>query len=103
MAGHGMTRSQVVQSDTQLLNGIQEHLSSTTFNVQGSPQTAAQIVEVLQGRIDTAQTVVTTKGAFHAAVVADELKVSQTDAYVHDVHRAILLATQSPQVLSDCG
>jgi len=97
------SRSQAVQSDTQLLNGIQKHFPSATFNVQGGPQTTAQMVGVIQGRIGAAQAVLTAKAGYHSAVAVSDQLDAQTDAYVHDVRQGILLSSTSPEVLSDCG
>ena len=97
------SRAQVIQSDTRLLSGIEKHFPSTTFNVQGSPQTAAQMEGVIQGRIGAAEAVLTAKAGYHAAVTVSDQLNAQTDAYLHDVRQSIRMSSTSPEVLSDCG
>jgi len=104
MAFSPRSRTQMVQADTQLLNGIQKHFPSTTFTIQSGPVTTAQVVDALNGRITSAQAVVTAKLGYHAVVVADEQEVQKTDPLVQDVRQSILtMYSTSPQVLSDCG
>jgi hypothetical protein len=96
-------RSREVHSDTQLLNGIQEHYASTTFPTRSGPVTAARVADALTGRNATAQAVVNAKLAYHAAVLADAQEVASTEALLRDVCQGILATFPSPEVLSDCG
>jgi hypothetical protein len=98
------TKLQKVQSDSQLLSGIQKNFPSTTFTVQSGPQTTAQVVTVLQARINAAQAAWTAKTAYHSAVVACDQEVEQTDPLIEGIRQNILtMYSASPQILSDCG
>jgi chorismate mutase len=98
------TKADKTQSDTQLLNGLQKNLPSTTFTVQSGPQTTAQVATVLQERIDAAQAVSEAKTAYHAAVVAYEEVEARTEPLVQDIRQSVLtMYSTSPQILSDCG
>jgi hypothetical protein len=98
------SKSQKVQSDTQLLSGLQKNFPSATFTILSGPQTTAQMVTVLQARINAAQAASTAKTAFHAAVVACDQEEEETESLVEGLRQNILtMYSASPQILSDCG
>jgi len=99
-----MTSAQEQSSDEQLLAGIQKRLPSTTFTLQGQPETAAQVVAVIQARIDKRQAVLAARAAYHTAVLAADQEVAETEAIVEDVRATILaMYSTSPDVLGDFG
>jgi chorismate mutase len=104
MAGKQKTKAQKIQSDTQLMNGMQKNFPSTTFTIQSGQQTTAQVATVLTARINAAQAVLTAKAAYHSAVVAYEQEEEQTEPLVQGIRQTILtMYSASPQILSDCG
>jgi hypothetical protein len=104
MAAKARAKAQQVQSDTQLMNGMQKNFPSTTFTIQSGQQTTAQVVTVLQARINAALAVLTAKTAYHAAVVACDQEEEQTEPLVQGIRQTILtMYSASPQILSDCG
>jgi hypothetical protein len=85
--------------DTALLAGIQKELPTASFTVLSQAQTEAQVVAVLQSRIDIAQAVLTARTAFHAAVVASEEEYAATNAYVRSLRASIVaMYANSPTV-----
>jgi hypothetical protein len=99
-----LTRTEEIASDTTLIAGIQKHVPSITFVVLSQPETAAQVMAVIQGRIDKAEAVTTARTALHAAVLASAAEDAQTEPFMQAVRQSILaMYGNSPTVLADFG
>jgi hypothetical protein len=99
-----VTKTEQITSDNLLIAGIQKHLASTTFIINSQSATAAQVIAVIQARVDKAQAIATAKAAWHTALVASQTEDSQTDTYVSSVRAQIqAMYASSPDILADFG
>ena len=91
--------------DQKLVAGVQSRmagLASITLNNQA--MTPAQVVQTLQDRVTSGQTVETTHAAWTAAVQADQAKMEATKQFVTALIRLILsMYGGSPDVLTAFG
>lgn len=98
------SRQSALSLDNSLIAGTQKHLANQSFTIGKQTYTAANIVTMLQGRVTTAQAVITAKSAWQAAIKADADEQGQTkplfDSFVTMV-QAMFQGT--PDVLADFG
>jgi hypothetical protein len=95
-------KSAKISAEMALIAGIQKHLSSTSFMVLSQPETTAQVVALIQSRVDADQGTLAAKTGYHQAVVTAEALNVQTDPFVRDVRQTILgMFSNSPQILGD--
>jgi hypothetical protein len=98
------SRAEQISSEQQLLAGIQKYLPSTTLTIQAQPETTAQVVSVIQARVDKAQAVNTARTALHTAILASQQQDESTEAFVQGVRNTVLaMYSTSPQILGDFG
>src|ERR1700733_15380127 len=96
------SKTQQLSDDTALIAGILKHLPSTTFTVQSASQTTAQVVTVIQGRVDKAQAVVDARHALHTAILANDAEQAATTPYVSNVRQGVVaMFANSPSILTD--
>jgi hypothetical protein len=98
------THSKATQlsDDIALIAGIQKHLPSTTFTIESQSQTTAQVVAVIQARVDKAQAVVDARTALHTAVLANDTQEAQSAPYVRSVRQGVVaMFANSPVILTD--
>jgi hypothetical protein len=92
------------QADQALIAGIQKNNSGSSFILQSSPQTAAQVVALLEARVAKANAVFTARAALHQAVLDSRAEDAQTAGLVKDLRQTLLaMYSTSPQTLGDYG
>ncbi|HEY4014171.1 MAG TPA: hypothetical protein VGM06_12590 [Polyangiaceae bacterium] len=98
-------RRDLVSADQALADGLGKHASAiTSIVIGGVSQTTADIVAVLQARIDSANAAQTTWATWRNAVAADRAERTKTQAYVSGVKQALLVAfTGQVDALADFG
>ena len=102
MSTNNNTKAQTLSDDKALIAGIQKYLPNNTFTVQSQSQTTAQVVTVLQARVDKAQAVVDARNALHTAVLAAEVEDVQSTPYVRSVRQGVsAMYANSPTILTD--
>jgi hypothetical protein len=98
-------RTGKLAADQSMIVGVQKFLSSfASLPVGSTTVTPADIVRVLQERVDAGKAVVTAENARTAAVKADRDKRAQTAAFVQSLRRMVQgMFTQSPDTLGAFG
>jgi hypothetical protein len=94
-----------VSNDRRLIAGIQKHLGKAgTLFLNGKKYTSAQLVSLLQARIDATEAVPPAEGAWMKVVKAERDQLAATKPIV-DAARTVLLAMfgSSVDILSDFG
>jgi hypothetical protein len=90
--------------DAMLIAGLQKNTPNLALILASQQQSLAQVVAVLQGRVDDDQTVRTAKAAYDTAVQTRNTNLAATQTYVHDVRQAVkAMFSNSPQTLADFG
>lgn len=91
-------------SDMALIAGIQKHLANIPFIVQSQPETSAQVLAVIQGRVDKAQAVVDARAALHTAILASDQEDTLKGPFIRNVRQGVLaMFANSPTILADFG
>jgi hypothetical protein len=81
-----------INTDQSLLSGTKKALGKSDHVViDGKKYFVADIIAVLQDRIDVATAVVTARAALHRAVRADRAKVAETKRFVSAVRQTLLI------------
>jgi hypothetical protein len=91
--------------DQKLISGLQKHLgTSSGITLLGENRTIAQVVALLQARIDAAGPVAPAHAAWIALVKKERDVVASSDTLVSDLVKyvEVLFSTQ-PDVLADFG
>ncbi len=98
-------RNGKLTADQNMIVGVQKYLSHMgSLPVGSTTVTPADIVKVLQDRVDAGKAVLTADAARTAAVKADRDKRAQTAAFVQSLRRVVLgMFTQSPDTLAAFG
>jgi hypothetical protein len=90
--------------DLKLMAGFRKHGKGLTFNVGGKKYTTADILRLLQGRIDVGDGALAAKAAFHAAIAAEHDEVDRTEALLGAICQTLLITlAASPETLADFG
>jgi hypothetical protein len=90
--------------DLKLQAGFRKRGKGLVFNVAGKKYTSADVLRLLQGRIDAADQTATAKAAFHAAVAAERDEVGRSEPTLDAVRQILLiLLAASPEALADFG
>jgi hypothetical protein len=94
-----------IHTDQSLLSGIKEHLGKGgSLVIDGEKLSAAEIINLLQGRIDAAVHVTATRAAWQLAVKQNRAKEDETKQSVSTIRQTILLMYASKNdVLADFG
>jgi hypothetical protein len=87
---------QQLAADQQLADGLTQNAAAVgTIQIDGKPQTAATIAQVLLGRVATAKAVETTRTVWQAAVKANKEERANTREFVLQVRQALIVAFAS--------
>ncbi len=99
------SRNTRLTGDQSLIAGVQKFLGTYASLFIGSTKvTPADIVKVLQERIDASNAVLTADAARAAAVKEDRGKRAETTAFVQSLRRTVQgMFTQSPDTLATFG
>jgi hypothetical protein len=93
-----------INTDQELIAGIKKHFGKAPLVFDGEKHSAAEIIKVLQGRIDTGIALIAGHAALRTSVNADRAKAAETSQYVARVRQAILLTFGGvADVLADFG
>jgi hypothetical protein len=93
-----------LNADQQLISGIVKHLGDGTLTFDGKKYTAADIVSVLQKRVDVANNVTATKAAHTNALTIEREEVAQTASFVASVRHVLkVMFAKSADALADLG
>lgn len=96
-------RTSSLDQDTQLIAGVQQHLTKQSFIVGDKPCTAQDVINVFQSRITTGRAAVSGKAAWQAAVKADRDQRAQTAVFVRAFRNIVLGMFHDPSTLADFG
>jgi len=98
-------RLQRLASDQKLIDGVTKYLSKFAILPVGSQDLApADIVKILQSRIDSCQAVVAAEAARNTAVKADRDERAKTAILVSSLRRMVVgMFSQSPDTLATFG
>jgi hypothetical protein len=98
-------RSAKRDADQSMIDGVNKVLATcASLPVGSTTVTPADIVKVLQDRIDASKAVLTAEAARSAAVKVDRDKRAQSAAFVQSLRRMIQgMFTQSPDTLAAFG
>jgi hypothetical protein len=84
-----------------LIAGIEKYLADATFLIAGKQSPAAEVIAVIQGRVDAANALSAAAAAYHGAVQANAAKEASTDAFVAAVQQIVLaMYSNSPEILA---
>jgi hypothetical protein len=99
------TKTDRVTADGNLIVGITRVLGTDgTMLIGGKKYSAADLVRLLQGRIDGAKEVTRTKAAWKAAVIAEQSTVKSSAALVAAVRKALsIMYSETVPVLEVLG
>ena len=99
------TRNAKIAADQKLIDGVHKFFGQfASLPVGSTTVTPADIVKVLQDRVDAGQTVLTAEAARTTAVKADRDKRAQTAAFVQSLRRMVQgMLSQSPDTLATFG
>jgi hypothetical protein len=98
------TKEKQLATDTSLLAGIQKYMPTGTLTVLSQPETAAQVMAVIQVRLDKAQAVITARSTLHQAILDSDAEYAQTEPYVQSVRQSVqAMYVGSPATLSGFG
>ena len=100
-----LNRSQQQDGDQKLIDGLNKHNQTIpSLIIGGTSYTTAAIVAVLQKRIDSAKTVVSSRATWQADVKADRDERTQTKTFVSGLRQALQVAfAGSIDTLADFG
>ena len=98
-------RPTIQARDAQVITGIGKHLQSLpSLQLMGSAFTPAELVKLLQSRIDSAGAVASSKANFHSTVAADRALSTRVTQVVRALRQYVLNAFGSASpVLADFG
>ncbi|HEY4015809.1 MAG TPA: hypothetical protein VGM06_20855 [Polyangiaceae bacterium] len=99
------SRPDRTSADQKLIDGMGKHGAAIpAFLIGGVSQTPAQMVAALQGRIDDANAVVTSRATWQNAVAKDKAGSALSRSYVARMRQALLVAfADQVDVLADFG
>jgi hypothetical protein len=100
-----INRTQQQDGDQKLIDGLNKHNQTiTSLMIGGTSQTTAAIIAVLQKRIDSAKTVVSSRATWQSEVKADHDERAQTKVFVSGLRQALQVAfAGSIDTLADFG
>ena len=91
--------------DAILITGIEKHLQTTTsLSLSGTTYATADLVKLVQGRIDSTQTVTSAKAAWHASVVANIALDKKLAPLIRGIRQYVIsIHGDTSSVLADFG
>jgi hypothetical protein len=90
--------------DLRLIAGFRKHGKGMTFTVAGKKYTTADVLRLLQGRVDAGDGALAAKAAFHAAIAAERDEVDRTETLLGAIRQTLLITlAASPETLADFG
>jgi hypothetical protein len=100
-ANHTQTQAR----DAQVITGIEKHLQNTpSLPLRGSAYTPAELVKLIQSRIDSAGTAATTKATWHSNVLAERAQNTSLTAVLRELRQYVIHAFgETSPVLADFG
>jgi hypothetical protein len=92
-------------ADQRLIDGFNKNGAALpAIAIAGTTTTTKDIIATLQGRIDSAREVLSTRATWQAAVQADRLEHDRTKAYVSGLRQTLLVALAGKiDTLADFG
>ena len=98
------TKASRLALEKSLIDGTQKHLANQTFVIGKQTVTAQDVINVIQGRVNTAQAVNTAKAALQAARKTDTDQRALTKPF-EDSFIAIVqgMFKDTPDILADFG
>jgi len=98
-------RTQQQAADQKLMDGITKHEQAiSSLTIGGVAYKTADILAILQARIATANTTLSTRATWQSAVAADKGELTKTKTIVSGVRQAIqLMFAGSVDTLADFG
>lgn len=98
-------RSATQASDAQVIAGIQKHLQSTaSLPLRGSTYTPADLVRLVQSRVDSANTASAAKASWHSTVLAHKTVTAMLTPILRELRQySIHVFGETSPVLADFG
>jgi hypothetical protein len=105
MTTKALNRGQRIASIQKLVAGLTQHADTlSTLMIAGTSHKTTDIISTLQGVLSSAQTVVTAKANWQAAVQADKQGRAKNQPLISDVRQALYVAFgNSIDTLADFG
>src|SRR5882672_9279559 len=96
-------RKTALESDKQVIAGVQKHLMNQSFIVGDKSCTAQDVIAAFQGRVTTGQEVVLARAAWQATVKADRERRTETSVFVGAFRAIVQGMFHDPATLADFG
>ena len=100
-----INRATIQARDAQIIAGIEKHLQNTpTLPLGGSAYMPADLVKLLQSRIDSANTATSAKANWHATVVAERALNTKLSPILRGLRQHLFnVYGETSPILSDFG
>jgi hypothetical protein len=100
-----VNRSQVLTAGQKLIVGLKKHDGTlTSLVIDGKPYQTADVIAVVQARVDAAQAVVDSRATWQANVLADKAERAKARTFMSGLVQALRVAFgNSVDVLADFG
>jgi len=104
MSKNKENRTVRTSADQKLIDGLKKHQGSlTSLFIEGASMSVADVMTTLQGRITSADSVLSARATWLGAVAADKQAREASQPFVSKVRQAVRVAFSGAETLADFG